>query len=75
MNKKLNIEDLDRALSDYRLFKSKADRLQTDVLIKKGQLEQLYKELEEAQNLLDKEKRKIYSVVEDLYTNESKLKF
>jgi signal transduction histidine kinase len=71
--KRMNIEDLDGSLSDYRIHKAKIKRLETEIAVEKGKFQQLQRELEDAQKLFDKEKRKIYSIIEDLY-DESKLK-
>ena len=70
--KRMNIEDLDGSLSNYRIYKSKIERLEREVEVEKGKYQQLQRDLEDAQKLLDKEKKKIYSIIEDLYTDESK---
>jgi hypothetical protein len=37
-------------------------------------MQQIQKDLEDAERAFDKEKRKIYSIIEDIYTDESKSK-
>ena len=72
--KRMSIEDLDGSLGNYRIHKSKIERLEKEVSVEKGKLQQLQKDLEDAQRLFDKEKRTIYRIVEDLYADESKPK-
>ena len=70
--KKMRIEDLDGSLADYRLYKTTTERLEKEILVEKGKLQQLEKDLEDAKKNLDKEKRKIYSIIDDIHEDESK---
>lgn len=68
------IEHLDGALSEYRLYEAKIKRLKAELAVEKGKMQQIQKDLEDAEKAFDKEKRKIYSIIEDIHADESKSK-
>jgi hypothetical protein len=64
--KKYTMDQLDHSLSDYRLYKDKLKRLDSELIVLKGKIQEVNKQIEDAAYSLNKEKRKIHSIIEDL---------
>ena len=65
-DKKYSIDELDESLVKYRFHKSAVLNLEQAISVQKGKLQQLHLEHENESKQLERERRKIYGIVNDL---------
>jgi hypothetical protein len=64
--KRFSFDDLDDHMKNRNIHKSKVERLRNEIKVDTGKLEQLKKELYEAEANLNKEERLLTDILSDL---------